>query len=206
MTALRIESIAGDYAVCRLPAGSEAPPDPGDGALFSVTRTAGEISVVCARDAIPGGARSEGAVRRPARRGHARLRADGDPRPRSPPPLAEADVSAFALSTFDTDYLLVPRGSLGEARAARRRRAPGRRIAGVIEEGRSRTGLHPELLSAGRYPALLPQPGGFEGFLLGLVERERGCRAAPDRDQERASSLNLDAVSSSKVRDVLGDQ
>src|SRR5205814_8699556 len=53
---------------------------------------------------------------------------------------------------------------------------------------------------------LLLQPGGFEGFLLRLVERERGVLAVPNRDQPRASSLNFDAVTSSQVRDVLCDQ
>lgn len=117
MTALRIEPIAGDYAVCRLPAGSEAPPDPGDGALFSVTRAAGEVSVVCARDAIPAGARSEGPFAALRVAGTLDFALTGILASLTAP-LAEADVSAFALSTFDTDYLLVPRGSLGEARAA----------------------------------------------------------------------------------------
>ena len=53
---------------------------------------------------------------------------------------------------------------------------------------------------------LLPQPGGFEGFLLRLVERERGHLAVPNRDQPGASSLDFDAVASSKVPDVLHDQ
>jgi hypothetical protein len=55
-------------------------------------------------------------------------------------------------------------------------------------------------------PELLPQPSGFEGFLLRLVERERCLLAVPNRHQPRASSLNFDAIASSHVRDVLGDQ
>src|SRR5215208_6344391 len=56
---------------------------------------------------------------------------------------------------------------------------------------------------ASRPKRLLRQPGGFEGFLLRLVEGERGLLAVPERDQPRTSSLNLDAVSASKVCDVL---
>lgn len=115
--ALRLETVAGDYCVCRLPAGADPPPDPGSGAFFSVTRTAEETSVVCADADAPDGARIEGPF--------AALRVAGTLDfaltgilVSLTAPLAEAGVSAFALSTFDTDYLLVPRGSLGEARAA----------------------------------------------------------------------------------------
>ena len=44
--------------------------------------------------------------------------------------------------------------------------------------------------------ALLPQPHGFEGFLLGLVERERRLLAVSNRDQPGASSLHFHSVSS----------
>ena len=54
--------------------------------------------------------------------------------------------------------------------------------------------------------SLLRQPHGFEGFLLGLEERERGRLAASDRDQPGASGLNLDTVSAAQVSDILGDQ
>src|SRR6266540_3361188 len=52
----------------------------------------------------------------------------------------------------------------------------------------------------------LPQPGGFEGLLFCLVERERRRLAVPNRDQPGSSSLNLDAVSSPQVCEVLHDQ
>jgi hypothetical protein len=115
--ALRLEPVAGDYCVCRLPAGADPPSDPGSGTLFSVTRAAGEVSVVCALDAIPAGARSEGPFAALRVAGTLDFALTGILASLTAP-LAEADISAFALSTFDTDYLLVPRGSLGEAQAA----------------------------------------------------------------------------------------
>jgi hypothetical protein len=56
---------------------------------------------------------------------------------------------------------------------------------------------------APRWAAGSAEPGGFEGFLLRLVKRERGLLPVPNRDQPRASSLNFDAVASSHVGDVL---
>jgi hypothetical protein len=43
---------------------------------------------------------------------------------------------------------------------------------------------------------LLPQAHVFEGFLLGLVERERRLLAVSNRDQPGASSLHLHSVPS----------
>lgn len=76
------------------------------GSFFSITRTADELSVVCRQDAVP-----EGVV---CQRGWRCLRVAGTI-PLSvvgvlaslAAPLAEAGISAFAVSTFDTDYLLV---------------------------------------------------------------------------------------------------
>ena len=89
---------------------------------------------MCARDAIPAGVRSEGPFAALRVAGTLDFALTGILASLTAP-LAEADVSAFALSTFDTDYLLVPREPRRGPGGAHRRRAPGRRIAGVIEEG-----------------------------------------------------------------------
>ncbi|HEY1859558.1 MAG TPA: ACT domain-containing protein [Gemmataceae bacterium] len=94
------------YAVCRLDAGASVPPWAIAGSICSITRTAEELSVVCAQDAVPDGVVCE--------RGMRCLRVGGTI-PFSvvgilaslTAPLAEAEISVFALSTFDTDYLLV---------------------------------------------------------------------------------------------------
>ena len=114
---LRLEPVPGDYAVCRLEAGAAPPADSGSAALFSVARPAEEVSVVCDLDDAPEGARIEGPF--------AALRVGGTLEfaltgvlASLANPLAQAGVSIFALSTFDTDYLLVPREQLAAAIAA----------------------------------------------------------------------------------------
>jgi len=119
--ALRLELVEGDYAVCRLDPGAEVSVDDGSsGSGFrSVTRTAEETSVVCPVAEAPPGARVEAAF--------ALLRVSGT-LPFSltgvlsglTTALAGAGVSVFALSTFDTDYLMVPSDMLGRAAEALR--------------------------------------------------------------------------------------
>ena len=117
MSRLRFSVLPGSYAVVRLdpdapvPAGVLAPP------FHSVTRTPAELSIVCPEEAVPEGARAEA--------GWALLGLVG-PFPFSMVgvlasvlgPLAEAGVSIFALSTFDTDHVLVKREALDAAVAA----------------------------------------------------------------------------------------
>jgi hypothetical protein len=94
------------YAVCRLDARASVPTWAIAGSFFSITRSAEELSIVCSQDAVPDGVHSE--------RGWRCLRVAGT-MPFSAigilasltAPLAEAGISVFAISTFDTDYLLV---------------------------------------------------------------------------------------------------
>src|SRR5262249_8727933 len=51
---------AGLFAVCRLPSGSAIPAWATAGDVFSVTRTADELSVVCRQEAVPAGTHAEG--------------------------------------------------------------------------------------------------------------------------------------------------
>lgn len=103
-------------AVCRLPAGSPAP-DWATGALCSITWTAEELSVVCPASVVPDGVRAEGGWRCLKVRGPLAFQETGVLAALATP-LAEAGVPIFALSTFDTDYLLVPASRLEAATAA----------------------------------------------------------------------------------------
>ncbi len=93
-------------SICRLDAGEEVPAWATGGPFFSVTRTRDELSVVCPDDVVPPGISRE--------RGWCALRLEG-PFDLSmvgilasvAVPLAEAGASIFAVSTFDTDYVLV---------------------------------------------------------------------------------------------------
>jgi uncharacterized protein len=107
--------LEGRYAICRLPADAEVP-----ARFFSVTRTADELSVVCAEDAAPAGARCEGGWRVLQVAGPLEFSLTGVLAGIAAP-LAEAGVSIFAISTFDTDYVLVKEEKLAQAIDALRR-------------------------------------------------------------------------------------
>jgi hypothetical protein len=108
----------GRYAVVRLDPGATMPAwaDSRPGFL-SVTRTADETSVVCNEDSVPVGT---------SRSGGWSLLAVAGPLPHSLVgvlasltfALADAGVPVFAVSTFDTDYLLVPCSDLDNCCAA----------------------------------------------------------------------------------------
>ena len=107
----------GEYAVCQLPAAQPLPGWATAGELFSVTRTPDELSVVCAAGQVPADVRHTP--------GWAALKLHG-------PfdfaltgilagvlgPLHAAGVGIFAISTFDTDYVLVQATRLAQATSA----------------------------------------------------------------------------------------
>lgn len=94
------------FAICRLGPHASIPTWATELAFFSITRTSDELSVVCRQDAVPVDIRCE--------RGWRCWRVAGT-MPFSlvgilsslTTPLAEAGIGVFAISTFDTDYLLV---------------------------------------------------------------------------------------------------
>ena len=103
MPSHHISVLPGRFAVCRLEAGAAVPTWAATGTCFSITRTAAELSIVCAQAGVPNGVSCE--------RDWRCFKLAG-PIPFSTvgvlaslvTPLADADISAFAISTFDTDY------------------------------------------------------------------------------------------------------
>jgi uncharacterized protein len=101
-------------AVCRLEPTSPVPDWAGGGLFTSVTRTAQELSIICAAGRVPSDVRHQAGWRV--------LRFEG-PFPFTltgiltsvAVPLADAGVPVLAQSTFDTDYVLVPEEHLGRA-------------------------------------------------------------------------------------------
>jgi hypothetical protein len=95
-------------AVCRLDTKAPLPAwaTAGSSTLVSVTRTASELSIVCAQENMPQDVRSERDWRCLMVEGPLDFSLTGVLSALLAP-LAEAGVSVFALSTFDTDYLLV---------------------------------------------------------------------------------------------------
>lgn len=101
-------------AVSRLDASLPIPAWAAGGEFFSITRTDEELSIVCPEAQVPSEVKSE--------RGWKALKVEG-------PldfgltgilsslalPLANAKVSIFSLSTYDTDYILVKKENLDKA-------------------------------------------------------------------------------------------
>jgi hypothetical protein len=117
MTGLTLSLLPETLAVARLPAGA-APPgwidwtDP----FVTVSRTRDELSVVCPEARLPADVQAE--------RGWRGFKVEGPLDfaltgilARLAAPLAEAGISIFAISTYDTDYLLVRSGDLDAATA-----------------------------------------------------------------------------------------
>ncbi len=93
-------------AVCRLDPRAEIPRWALSGDFYSITRTADELSLVCDEAAVPRGVAYEGGWRCFRVAGRLDFALTGVLAALAGP-LAEAEVSLFALSTYDTDYLLV---------------------------------------------------------------------------------------------------
>ncbi len=104
---LPLEAIDIRLAVCRLDAGSDVPRWVDlSGPFTTVTRTVDELSIVCANDDVPEGVPTEGPWRAFRVRGPIVMTLIGVVAALANP-LAEAGIAIFAISTFDTDYILV---------------------------------------------------------------------------------------------------
>ena len=113
--------------MCRLVPDARVPALVLEGSFFCVVRTRDELSIVyaekdCTKDFCEGDHLPDGAV---VERGWLALKLEG-PFPFSMTgvlasflqPLAEAQIPIFAISTFDTDYVLINRERLEQAVAA----------------------------------------------------------------------------------------
>jgi hypothetical protein len=105
-------------AVCRLPADAQIPGWTSNARAFlTVSRTAEELSITADQEAVPPGTMCE--------RDYRPLRVRGTLPPNlvgillaMAAPLADAKIAIFAISTYDTDYVLVKAGDLDRAIAA----------------------------------------------------------------------------------------
>ena len=118
---LRLSLLIGHMSVCRLNPAAEIPDWAMASGFLSITRTDDELSVVCPEEAVPEDTRSEGGWRVLGLEGPFEFSEVGV-LASVVGPLAEADVSVFAVSTYDTDYVLVKEEQLEAAVAALRAR------------------------------------------------------------------------------------
>jgi uncharacterized protein len=113
---MNLKVYAERYAICRLNPDAPFPKWTG-GKFVSITRTEDELSVVCKQDAVPSDVKCERDWRVMQVEGPMDLSIVGVLASLTKP-LAEAGINLFAISTFDTDYLLVKAERLEAAKVA----------------------------------------------------------------------------------------
>jgi hypothetical protein len=123
--ALTLSLLPDTLAVCRLAPDADVPAWAWTGEPASVTRTRDELSIVCRADAVPGDVCAEGGWRCLKVQGPLDFALTGILAALTAP-LAAAGIALFAISTYDTDYLLVKAEMLD--RAAEVLRGAGHRV------------------------------------------------------------------------------
>lgn len=116
---MRLRLLPGSYAVARLDPSTTLPPWATSGGFWSVTRAGSELSIVCAEAAVPSEVTAERGWRALAVAGPLDFAVTGILHDLTAP-LARAELSVFAISTYDTDYLLVRAATVEDAVAAMR--------------------------------------------------------------------------------------
>ena len=102
------------FAIVGLSPGTNIPGWATQGSFFSVTRTPDELSIGVDETLVPAGVQSQGGWRVMKVHGPFVL-AEVGVLASLAGPLAAAKISAFVVSTFDTDYLLVANENLAPA-------------------------------------------------------------------------------------------
>ncbi len=125
MPALTLRLLPYRLSICRLPGGAPLPENALSGPFFSLTRTADELSIVCPQEAVPADAACEHGWRAFMVQGPLDFSLTGVLSSLADP-LAQAGIATFAISTYDTDYLLVKEATLLAATQALQ--AAGHRI------------------------------------------------------------------------------
>jgi hypothetical protein len=113
--------------VAQLPGTAEVPRWAWGAGLVSVTRRSDELSIVCAEGRVPAEMRAERGFRALEVQGPIPFEVVGVLRALAVP-LGEAQISIFAIATYDTDVVLVREMDLGRA-------AEALREAGHVVEG-----------------------------------------------------------------------
>ena len=112
--AITIEITQGIYGVCRLSKEQAIPKWAIDSPFFSITKTLDELSIVCPQNNIPSDIKCERDWKVLKVLGPLDFSLIGILASISGA-LAKKGVSIFAISTFDTDYILVKESSLANA-------------------------------------------------------------------------------------------
>ncbi len=111
---LNLLILAEPLAICRLEKDATIPDWAMTGSFVSNTRTAEELSIVCPQIQVPAEVKREGGWRCIKVQGPLDFSLTGILASLTMP-LAKAGISVFAISTYDTDYLLVKEENLKKA-------------------------------------------------------------------------------------------
>jgi len=103
---LTVSLLPGRLAVCQLGPGDDVPPWASAGVIYSITRTGDELSIVCDEANVPDGVTCERGWRVFKLEGPFNFGLTGIMRAVADP-LADAGVSIFTQSTYNTDYVMV---------------------------------------------------------------------------------------------------
>jgi hypothetical protein len=113
---LNLILLSDKFAFAKLPSDAPIPSWATSGSFFSITGSPDELSIVCLQALLPQGIEHEPGWRCIRVAGTMDFSVIGV-LASLVGPLAEAGISVFAISTFDTDYLLVKEAVLEEATA-----------------------------------------------------------------------------------------
>jgi uncharacterized protein len=116
---MNLTILSDTFAICRLSAAEDVPDWAMFGEFVSITHTADELSIVCAEKHVPSDVKADRGWRALKVEGPLDLALTGILASLANP-LAEAQINLFAISTFDTDYLLVKGYNLDRACAVLR--------------------------------------------------------------------------------------
>ncbi|AEG60088.1 ACT domain-containing protein [Desulforamulus ruminis] len=111
---LNLSLLEGTFAVCRFPPSTALPHWAVGGKFFSITKTMDELSLVCPQESTPETLNCERNWRCLKVEGPLDFSLTGVLSSLTLP-LAQAGISIFAISTYDTDYLLVKEDRLEQA-------------------------------------------------------------------------------------------
>ena len=114
MPTVTLTLLPGDYAICRLAPDAADPPWARESHVSVIARAADELSVLCSSEKVPAGTQCEPGWRLFKFQGPFAFTQTGI-LAAVLNPLAEAAVGILAVSTFDTDYVLVKDTNLSRA-------------------------------------------------------------------------------------------
>lgn len=107
----KLSILPGKYGICHFAENDPIPSWAQDAKFSSITRTANELSVICLQEKIPGGILVEKGWRVLKVEGPLGFALTGVVASLAKP-LAEAGISIFYVSAYETDYLMVEDNNL----------------------------------------------------------------------------------------------